>query len=760
MAAFALTNFLGAFLLFQIELAIAKHLLPWYGGAAAVWTTCMLFFQLVLLAGYGLVHGGARRLPLRQQAVAFGGLALLAVVAMGLQAVRWSSPLLPDLSWRPGAGHLPELHLLGMLALSVALPCFLLSMTSPLTQQWFSVLRPGVVPYRLYALSNAGSLLGLLAYPLLVEPFWSTRTHAWMLFGLVLAYAAAFARCATLAARAATVGGVEKDTAMRPRVSGLRKLVWFGLSALGSSMLLATTNHMCQDVAVVPFLWVLPLTLYLISFIVCFDGERFYSRRFFAAAMALSTAAILLVLIKGLGVPILVQIGVVSALLFSACMVCHGELVRLKPAPAGLTGFYLAIAAGGATGGLFVSTFAPLFFSGFWEFHLSIWALWTLLPLVWLADPVSALRRGATWFPAVVVVSAVGLAAFLARPQVVPYLHSSCGSFALPMYGLMALLVAVVLVCLVYQVSVGRQFHPGHPAWVRGGELAFWGLVSMLLLLQRGEFLEDVRFVTRDFHGVLRVTEDDAGDPNLACLSLQHGRIRHGKQFVDAAKRRQPTLYYTEESGIGLVLRAHPAQTNGLKVAAIGLGVGTVAAYGRPRDAFTFYEINPGVIALNRDNGYFTFLRDAPCRVDTVEGDARLAMERAWATHGSAGYDVLVADAFSGDAIPVHLITREAVVLYLKHLSPEGVLCLHISNRYLDLKPLARAIADTFGLDARCVEVGESDVRIACSTWILLYRKGAAVGEAIAQAGTPLEAATEGFRIWTDDYSNLIGLIK
>lgn len=754
-----LVNFLGAFLLFQIELVVAKHLLPWYGGSAAVWTTSMLFFQAVLLAGYGFVHRGSRQPSGRMGIVVQLAAAVFALIALTVEWLGFGDPLLATASLRPAATDNPVMHLLFTLAVTAGLPCFVLSMTSPLTQRWFSACWPSASPYRLYALSNTGSLMGLISYPLCIEPFLPVHLHARVLAVLFAAYGVVLFRCAFRVRPAVlTTPLLEGGLSVSP--SRWIRLAWVGLSALGSALLLAVTNHLCQDVAVVPFLWVLPLTLYLLSFMLCFGRDGWYSRRFFVAVTVAATAATLFVLIKGLEVPIVAQIAVVSVLLFGTCMVCHGELVRLKPAANELTAFYLAISLGGVLGGLLVSVVAPLCLRGFWEFHAAIWAFWTFVPLVWLADETSALRRGAVWFPVVLVSGCVGLAAFLARPQLLPLAQDVAGRWGLLLYVLFFVLVAVLLTSLLYQLSVGRRFHPAHPGWVRAGELGFWGLVSLLLLLQRDAYMEDVRIATRNFYGVLRVVADDEEDKDLACLSLQHGRIRHGKQFVAAEKRRLPTMYYTEESGVGVVLRTHPAASNGLRVAAIGLGAGTVASYGRTNDLFTFYEINSAVIALSSPGGPFTYLRDAACRVNIVEGDARLALERAWATNGPAGYHVLIADAFSGDSIPAHLLTREAVDLYLRHLAPDGVLCLHISNRYLDLKPLARALADTFDLQARCVNVFESDERVTYSTWILLFRRGAPVGDTIAHADDELPAATKRFEVWTDDYSNLIGLLK
>ncbi len=693
-AAYALSVFLSAVLLFDVQFIVGKHLLPWFGGAAAVWTTCLLFFQFFLLLGYLYAHLLARSSPARQRDVhlLLLGLALALLIA---RAWSWPSPLTPGDAWKPGPDVSPVARILGLLAAAVGLPYLALAATGPLLQSWYARVFPSESPYRLYALSNLGSLLGLLGYPLLAEPLLAIPAQArlwtsgFFLFAVVTgACAWAFAR-----ARPAPVRHLAVDQGDRPG-PGLLAL-WFGLAVVPSVMLLAVTSQLCQEIAVIPLLWMLPLALYLLSFVLSFEYGRFYRREAFLAALVIAAAAGTVALYRGTNVGALAQVATFSLVLLACGLACHGELARLKPPPAHLTTFYLVVAAGGAAGGAFTAIVAPRIFPAFLELHLALVAGPVLLLVAVLRDRNSWLHRGP-------------------RPLV------------------WALRASVL-------------------AWV----LALAGALS----LQIEDTLRGAERIVRNFYGVLRVVRVEASTPAEA-VQLKHGRIIHGLQYVSGDRRREATTYYGLGSGIGLALERHPRRLAGdpLRVGVVGLGVGTLAAYGRPRDSFVFYEINPEVIALSEGPAAtFTYLRDSLADVEIVPGDARLALER----ERPREFDVFAVDAFSSDAIPVHLLTREALRVYLRHLrAPDGVLAVHISNRYLDLQPVVKGLAGDLGLEAGLVSwMGLGGAWP--SDWILLTRGGGLVGDPyVVPSGAGLSVRDRGLPVWTDNYSNLLRVMK
>lgn len=701
---YALPVFVSAFLLFQLQPVVGKYILPWYGGTPAVWTTCMLFFQLLLLAGYGYAHALTRGLMPQAQSKAHLGLLVVSLLLMAGLTLRWGASILPDAGWKPTDSYHPVSHTLALLAVCIGLPYFILSATSPLLQRWFSQVQPGASPYRLYALSNVGSLLALVSYPFLVEPALALRTqaHLWTL-GYII-FAASCAGCVRQFQKSGQLSAVSSQPVppldSRPGAtgpSGALCALWFSLATCSSLMLLAGTNQICQEVAVIPFLWVLPLSLYLVSFILCFDGEKWYSRRLYLAILGLATVVVCVVLPKGNEVTILTQTGVYLLALFACCMVCHGELARLKPSPRYLTSFYLTVAGGGAAGGIFVALLAPYLFKSYSEFQLALWICWLLLLVVLGRDRSSLFHRP--------------------RP---------------------ALAYAFSLVSLVVLAK------------------ALWPAAE-----------QDIRRVveqSRNFYGALRVEKENTDYPDQQVYYLVHGRTTHGYQFQSASKRSVPTAYYSEESGIGVVLRNLPRhQQRGLRIGGIGLGVGTIAAYGKPGDYIRFYEINPDVIRLaSGANGYFTYLSDSQAVIESVLGDARLSLERELHNTGSMQFDVLAIDAFSSDAIPIHLLTAEAFEIYLQHLNqPDGILAFHITNRYLDLQPVLGKLAEHFRLAALVVEPSVSSGVMLRSTWMLLSPNHAALSHPpIASAGTRLEVRLDRAPLWTDDYSNLFQVLK
>ncbi|MBI5575553.1 MAG: fused MFS/spermidine synthase [Deltaproteobacteria bacterium] len=659
-------------------------ILPWFGGSAAVWTTCMLFFQAVLLFGYLYAYGAVRLLKPKAQSAVHVLLLFASVLLL---------PIVPGTGWKPTGTEDPSLRILLLLLATVGLPYFTLSATSPLLQAWYARTHEGAVPYRLFALSNAGSMLGLLSYPVLVEPYFAVQRQAagWSAAFLVfcLLCGAAAVLCAgkgkeDAAPQAIPQGGED----MEKPVTGTM-LLWTALAACASALLLAVTNHLTQNVAAIPFLWVLPLTLYLLSFILCFSVEGRYRRIFYLPLLAAALGGMCHLLSPGYETAGLVLlIPVYAGGLFVACMVCHGELAALKPHPRHLTAFYLMISLGGATGGIFVGLVAPYGFRGYYELPAGIAACAVLATVVLYRLPSSA-AHWARWRGALLLAAAAGTLALFA--------------------------------------ALGWQVRRD----ARGA-----------------------RVMERNFYGGLRVSDSGNPDSESAIRTLVHGTIYHGRQFLSPSMRRRPTAYYGPSSGIGLALRSL-AGKKPRRVGVIGLGAGTIAAYGKRGDRYRFYEINPLVIRFADTE--FSFLRDTEAEVEVVPGDARLSME----TEPRQDFDLLAVDAFSGDSIPVHLLTREAFGVYFRHLKDRGVLAVHVSNKYLDLKPVVRLAALSMGKEAVTVET-EDDPANAWygSTWILISG-GRALFDfpPLKEAGKPL-AARENVGLWTDEYSNLFRILK
>jgi hypothetical protein len=459
-------------------------------------------------------------------------------------------------------------------------------------------------------------------------------------------------------------------------------------------LLLATTNKLCQDITVIPFLWVLPLALYLVSFVICFDSPRWYARFPYALALLAAFGGLYWALVRGNEWPLWQLVGLYSGALFVCCMVCHGELYRLRPDPSRLTGFYLMIAAGGALGGLFVAVAAPLLFTGYYELHWGLAGCGLLFLLVCATDRSSA------------------------------------------------------------PVAVGSVSPRNWPA-AAGVWLALGVVVLSGLLWFRREQYPTVVSTSRNFYGVLRVFEERVRDPREHIIGLMHGRIWHGWQFVDPELSRRPTLYYSEQSGIGLALGALPASR--CRVGAVGLGIGTLANYARPGDSFRFYEINPEVERIA--NSRFTCLSRCRGKVEVALGDARLSLER----ESPQGFDLLILDAFSSDAVPAHLLTREAFDLYARHLKTNGVIAVHISNPYLDLEPVLVNVARHFNYRIAVIETipGTEQWWLLPSLWVLLTRDPAILDHpAIRDAARPESLGSERVPLWTDDFTSVFHILK
>ncbi len=763
MLTYAITIFTGAFLLFQVEPLLARYILPWFGGTSAVWITCMLFFQLVLVVGYAYSHLIATRLQPRMQAIVHIAIVCACVLLMGTLALTWQSPITPGPNWKPPDPDLPITRIFILLLVSIGLPFFILSTTGPLLQAWFARSHQGASPYRLYALSNVGSLIALVTYPFLVEPALTLRAQAIVWSLLFVGFAIGVGLCALSIRHVARsdVSAVDIVESEDLRISGptrSTRILWIALATVASVMLLATTNQVCQQVAAVPFLWVLPLAIYLLSFIICFDNQRWYRRSVFHPALAAAVFLALVVLCSP-NASIIVQIVAYSALLFTICMVCHGELVMLKPHQRYLTSFYLMVAIGGALGGLFVVVIAPSLFTGYWEFHLAIWTSLLMLIIVLMRDPNSwiherrpvvamALLAGAIVLPELIGVNSPVEAIRRAAPHFLP---------ALAAVGLMS------AVAFQRHSQLARRW-PG--SIVQACAILGLLVIGGVLLVDVEGNRANILIASRNFYGTLAVYSVDSRNPEGHYYMLRHGQIIHGEQYSAADERRQPTTYYGPDSGIGLIMLHHPRRLariprdRSLRVGAIGLGVGTIAAYGMPGDYIRFYEINPAVTKIaENENGYFTYLRDSRARIEIVPGDARLSMERELANGNPQRFDVIVLDAFAGDAIPVHLLTIEAIAIFLRELNPDGVLAIHVTNRYLDLQPVIREIADHFGLESGQVHQSGGQL-VKPSDWIVLARNDSVLGRAgLASRLKPLDSRRH-VRLWTDDYSNLFQILK
>ncbi len=749
---FAPTILLSAFLLFQVQPLIAKLILPWFGGSAAVWTTCMLFFQMALLGGYAYAHW-LRGLDGRAATIVH--LLLLGCSILFL-------PILPSGWWKPHGTEDPLLRILGLLTATVGLPYFLLSSTSPLLQSWYSQSNKGAMPYRFFALSNAGSMLGLLTYPVLIEPYLRGRQQAW---SWSIAYGTFVLGCGIVALRSRHKGSERAPAQTSARPLWSERLLWMALAACASALLLAMTNHLTQNIAAIPFLWILPLSLYLLSFILCFDSDRWYNRWLFTrlGAVALVTIAYG---ITGESVfsNIKVSLGLFSTALFVVFMVCHGELARRRPEPEHLTSFYLMVAVGGAVGGLLIALAAPYLLNGLYDLPIVVVSVSVLLLcLFWKAqgkaslqavidasfldEPYDKVVGGALVTLFFVFVIARLLGARLGRPDFLstPFLQAPYDS---------RVLLGITGAIALYILWRGRG--------VITEQVALFSFAVCITVGITGYLIRDVwdsvshsRLLVRNFYGALQVYDTPSGGPKGEVRVLKHGTIEHGEEFLTPLYQRQPTTYYSSNSGVGRAIRGLE-RSGPLNVGVIGLGAGTIAAYSRAGDHYTFYDINPLVLNIARNQ--FRFLPYSPASVAVELGDARLSLERESPRH----FDVLAVDAFSGDAIPVHLLTREAFALYWRHLKPDGVLAVHVSNHYLDLGPVVSLAAAETGKQALMVSVDEDsdEEAISLSDWVLVTsRPGFFDLQEVRGSGEPI-SGIPGLRTWTDDYSNLYRILR
>jgi len=677
---YPLLIFISAFLLFQIQPIISRYILPWFGGSPNVWIVSLLFFQVILLAGYAYAYFLIRFFRPIFQVGFYVILLLIAILLL---------PITPAEYWKNYALGDPTLVILGLLLINIGLPYFILSATSPLFQAWFSQQFPKTSPYRLYSLSNLGSLLGLITYPFIIEPIFGVRfqTQLWsigfILFTLVVILLTfqkshQFTKQKIKAEKPVT-------PVKRPRL--FQQLLWIILPALASGMLLAVTNYITQDVATVPLLWILPLAIYLFSFIVTFNGDEFYDRHLIVQAFVLVSCTLALVLTQGFSASVIMTIIIFLIALLMYTIFCHGELAHLKPAPQYLTSFYLAISFGGALGGVFVALIAPLIFPAYLELNFLIISTYLLLIIILLID------RG--WL-----------------------------------------------------------LYPKYPIRSWSFIIILFLLTSYLLGSQAFKTVKNPWFISRDFYGVIRIFQIGTNQENHQ-FSLYNGGTLHGCQFSLPEKQCLATTYYGSNSGVGLAFKLLEGRKQ-LRIGAVGLGTGTLATYANNDSYIRFYEINPNVKLIAEK--YFTFLTKCASRYDVILGDARLSLEK----EEPQQFDILALDAFSSDAIPVHLLTKESIEIYLRHLKPDGILAVHISNRYINLRPVVVELAKHFNLASVIIE-GESDKEKAqaMSSWALLSPDHQLLNNEIIQsAGVALPKSFSPFHLWTDDYSNLLWVLR
>ncbi len=681
---FVMTVLVSAFLLFQVQPMLARYVLPWFGGTPAVWTVCMLFFQVFLFLGYAYAHALQKWFSVHWQAGIHVSLLAVALVFL---------PIEPDPLWRDNQEVTPTFAILMLLCTTVGIPYFLLSSTGPLLQVWFSRAHEGKSPYPLYAVSNLGSFVALLSYPIVFEPLlpvsdqvdlWSWGFASFAVLIAIIAGTLFFFR------QDSGVVEISKSAPERSDVSVMSRILWIGLPACATLVLLSVTNHITQDVAAIPLLWVVPLSLYLLSFILCFESDRWYRPRPYAVAMIAIILGV--VALEGLfeqNAPIL-SILAYNALLFVACMMCHGELASIRPGPDKLTSFYLSLAGGGALGGIFVGMVAPLIFETYLEVQISFLAIITLTLFANRHDPASFVNKSGPAFKAT--------------------------------------LAAV-------------------------GALAFVGL-HMATVISRGEGNVTT---SRNFYGVLKQS-DYIDDQGHSVRQLIHGRIVHGMQYLEDARRDIPTSYYGRTTGVGRIMVLNRDGATGLrarKIGVVGLGAGTLSAYGRAGDTIRFYEINPAITKIARTS--FDYLSRTPAAVSVVEGDALITMEK----EAPQNYDILVLDAFSGDAIPVHLLTEEAFAIYLGHLRDGGVISIHISNNYFDLRSVIWGLADRYGLKSAYINSPRNpEEGTTGAQWIILSSDDKTIATLGDDPWFESRDRSRATNLWTNDYSNVLKLLK
>ncbi|MEE3326549.1 MAG: fused MFS/spermidine synthase [Myxococcota bacterium] len=708
---FSLAVFTGAFLLFLVQPMVAKRILPWFGGGPGVWMVCLMFYQITLFMGYLYAHGLVRFLPRRFQLGTHACVLLLAFFLL---------PVLPSDLWRPDPSSDPSMGIVILLLFNVFAPFFALAATGPLLQAWFAQGYPGRSPYALYAVSNLGSFVALFLFPAVMEPFFSLHegSELWSAGFLLAAGLIVASGAWALKSRSDfSDSGLQAEEEVERKTGLVQGVLWVLLSACAVVLLMAITNLLCLDVASIPFLWVLPLGLYLLSFIICFGSESAYRRSIWLVLALLAlffqyTLPTLLPDSSGLSDvlrSIFLQIPLMSLILFSLCMLLHGELYRLRPPASSLTSFYLAVSGGGAIGGIFVGAVAVRVFNDYHEVTTGYFMALLLLLFVFLREPRGWISlQGPRWRAVAVIV----LAAFLSA----------------------------------YSWEASTREPPG--------------------LLHK----------ERSFFGVVRVTDWDSRDDRDDRRVIRHGTTIHGVQLLSDEFRKVPTSYYGVVTGVGIVMGQRKAGIP-FRMGVLGLGAGTMAAYGRESDYFRFYEIDPVVIDMSGEDGFFTYLEESEAEIEVVPGDARLSLQRELEMVGSQEFDLLVVDAFSSDSIPMHLLTKEALALYTQHLKPRGLLAFHVSNRFFDLEPIVYRLAAELDLSTLSIKNARAGLRRGSASWWVFLSPssqrihslrvfvenrrrmlGGRADNKLIVRDSP-EALYSQPPLWTDDYSSLLAIL-
>ncbi|MFN0146086.1 MAG: spermidine synthase [Dehalococcoidia bacterium] len=720
------TMLLGAGLLFLVQPMFARMVLPLLGGSPAVWNTNVVFYQVVLLGGYAYSHVTTRFLSGRKQLIVHGGLVLLPLLVL---------PIAVPGGWDPPSGENPVPWLLALLGAAVGLPFFVVSTTSPLLQSWFarSGHRTAGDPYFLYAASNAGSMIALVAYPALVEPRLRLAEQGWvwtigygaLVVGLAACGAAVWRR------EAPTRGAAPPSRAAAlPALANRRRLRWVGLAAIPTSLMISVTTYLTTNIAPLPLLWILPLSLYLLTFILVFSSRTWIPRKLLIRSLPFIMLPLVIATAVRVTSPIEILIPLHLAMYFAAAMICHGALADDRPATGHLTEFYLWMSVGGAVGGLFAALIAPVVFDWVWEYPIAL-AMLCLLAIPGLPSTIRA-RRLDIALP-IALTAGVAALVFLFRAGGVG-------------------LTAGTLVPFLGIAAFGAFVFSRRP--VRFA-MAVAGIFAVGALFPAGG--DTVLLRERNFFGVKEVRASDDGAFHL----IVHGDTVHGVQSTDPARQREPLAYYTRTGPLGDVfemLRERGPQ--GLVVGGVGLGAGAIACYAQPADTWSFYEIDPAVVRIAKDPRYFSFLSNCTPNAGMIIGDARLRLEES----PDASYDLLVLDAYSSDSVPVHLLTREAMALYLAKLRPGGVLAFHLSNRWFDLRPVvanlaAEAGATAWKRDDAQVTLAEIKAGKTPSLWMVVSGAPADVGDLATDPRWQPVAANRS-RPWTDDFSSLLSVIR
>lgn len=668
---FASTIFLSAFLLFLVQPLVSKNLLPWFGGSASVWATCMVFFQVLLLAGYAYADVISKHLKVKNQVILHLALYAFCLLSFSVLADKENINL---------ESENPTLTIVMVLLGTIGLAYFLLSSTGPLMQKWLTKSNLNLNVYRFFSLSNLASLAALVSYPFLIEPYFSltTQAQAWKFFFFIFSASITITGVAFLLTHDNSSQIMQDAQPVEKNRPGIQQLMkWIGLSALGSWMLISVTNHITHDIAAIPMLWIAPLSIYLISFVLCFENDRWYSNKIFFP-MVIAAVAIFSLDMGDWGFSNSVNgIPLYIGFLFIICMFAHGELASSRPSSEHLTRFYLMTSVGGALGGLLVGFGAPFILPAYYELGIG----------------------------------------FLAASWILYFLSID---------------------------SIRRK--------IASLILIIW--TSFFLHQQINSSFEKSLSVSRNFYGTLKVVDEADESDKIKSRRLYDGNVNHGEQYLDADRRMLPTTYFGPDSGVGLLLGK---AEQSLKVGIIGLGAGVLATYGKPNDEFIFYEINPEVVRIAQKS--FTFLKDAKSDIKIKIGDGRLLLER----EPSNQFDIIILDAFSGGAVPTHLLTKEAYQIYLNHLKPNGVLAFNSTNHRINVPPLIKAVADDLNLTSTLIvhRVPRTEMSNLRSTkWSLVSRDPNAFRENYFKTNASDFEIIQGLEAWRDDFNNIFKIIK